>query len=131
MVDGISLCSFTKSKGHRVLLREQVERCLEMPFGGLIHILNLQLFLIFVSLPTFLLCCLNVQKKVIVSSFFYFRFFFSHGEDSNSLRLLCQLFYKADTLTIFPPEYSGDSGLSSPSGVVTGGVGMLIIAVVT
>lgn len=41
------------------------------------------------------------------------------------------LSYKADTLTIFPPEYSGDSGLSSPSGVVTGGVGMLIIAVVT
>lgn len=32
---------------------------------------------------------------------------------------------------MFPPEYSGESGLSSPSGVVTGGVGMLIIAVVT
>lgn len=66
-----------------------------------------------------------VSSLIPHDSFFTARAQLASGLYNNSL------FYNADTLTMFPPEYSGESGLSSPSGVVTGGVGMLIIAVVT
>lgn len=98
-----------------------------MPFGGFIHSLKVGSF-VFVSLqpsPIAVLIC----KWFIISSFFYIEILSTAR--AQILLDFFQLSYKADTLTIFPPEYSGDSGLSSPSGVVTGGVGMLIIAVVT
>lgn len=82
--------------------------------------------LFFFPLPNFLVYCLYLQKGLL---FLLLLILFIIRVPI--LLDLWQLSYKADTLTIFPPEYSGDSGLSSPSGVVTGGVGMLIIAVVT
>jgi hypothetical protein len=99
-----------------------------MPFGGFIHILKSGSFNFFFhyqpSCFAFSIC-----RRFIVFSFFYIEIL-SIARAQMLLKLF-QLSYKADTLTIFPPAYSGDSGLSSPSGVVTGGVGMLIIAVVT
>lgn len=97
-----------------------------MPLAVLIHILNFESFFFFLTSCFAVLICKGIG----------YYFFFLLLEILSIVRApmlldLCQLSYKADTLTMFPPEYSGNSGLSSPSGVVTGGVGMLIIAVVT
>lgn len=121
------MCSFTKPKGHRLFLGttgQTLKKChlvVLFPSSGLDA-----LFLCHHQPPCFaIFSC----KTCTLSSFFRI------GTLSTArapLPLdLTPTVYKADTLTMFPPEYSGDSGLSSPSGVVTGGVGMLIIAVVT
>lgn len=121
------MCSFTKPKGHRLFLGttgQTLKKC---------HLLVL---FPSSSLEALLLChyqpsCFAVSscKMFILSSFFHIGIL-STARAQIPLDLIPTV-YKADTLTMFPPEYSGDSGLSSPSGVVTGGVGMLIIAVVT
>lgn len=67
-------------------------------------------------------CFIIYIHKKFVSSFFYNGILFKVKIQF----ILNQISTGLTEQTIFPPNYSQDSGLSSPLGIVTGGVGILI-----